>query len=1634
MQNYFVGCGGTGAHVILAMVRLHILGYPFGFFKGGSSKNFPDFFLIDKDSGNKLSTDGKTTAWEEVTNLLGQHPGRFEPKSAFGLTHIPKQFIVSPLPVGPDGNWSKINDTLGEKFGASPVLDLVTTKKQQDKIHYSLGMMASPAVGSLLFSLKKYDRPYGKPNNDQEYNALINKCGKNPVVVCGSIVGGTGASVTPTISRQLRKEGADVMAVLIHRWFEFDENDDSKNNYKDSVKRNREMKENAASGLASVGESLAIDLPTVLVGAPSKGLTERKYTGDNQQSHKDSYIHVVAALAAMKHLLSNTQSSGLYGISASSDHELTGDIQLGNSVNSTLNKLLDQAWLLSEFLGIYCGMLEEFEDPSKNSKIAKRLANRINFGRSNTPQLEIYEWIFNAAGSSTIKVGSVSKKLKDIKKNYDEILKWLSGLTPGYQPIPTDNKWQLAVFHSQRLKVKPLPTVSIDNSSNTIAGEEYIALSLYHWITEWVSDYYNDIGGNPPPIRGKANLGYWPTALKKGLSPAFDTPGILKGFQSPSNISQCLQNYYNLKEISSNGWPDAFAVTEVFKFLINSNVPDAIRKFEILLVGRMLGYLQLEPVKFIEEKKRDRVSIETLIEKEGNDLGRFSLRLNKNRLIYGFSSPYTLLCPAPDRNDDDWNFLWQEITNYVDPYANWKTSQDWGSAGSEAIRRVDLWIQRLIQHRPMDNALIWATKLSKKFPNNDHSFGIAEWLQLSDGTKIPLPIKGYSISPPKNIIANESSYDAERQEKEILDLIPEFNKWEKFHRIEKIFLPGLSFPISMIWKEHLDGLQADGQFFSWGTHEGKDQIWIMMDLEPKVIHIKNLRVIDIDKIQITNCVPLKQNPVPGSKLKENTIKFPDLPLLPEYTTLAIVPPGNVGDGEALVDHNWRGLSNCVPDQKNGTVKWKVHLMGRSGEEEIEIDLDPNITPAAAHWIIWPNFKSPKDDKTPWRAYYVYEDSSRKSLEAQVLTQNDDRSISEPKKRPLSILGPSRSVEYKQGKHTGGAPIALCAYDEELGEYVGLYKIELHEFAVHNNNTPWKLALDFGTSHTVAARREEKGNVHVDTTIEIESELTSKRKGMSLHISENWPGKSSIDPNDQRRKEFLEVWRPTYVDSGLKPMLRSDLWSLQKDDFGKIQNVKQNWEPMTHYAIPSWDLDSEIRKHIISGFKWEMHDENFHGTESWLQEIYLGMAIEIFVAEIIRDRQEFPNEIQFTFTYPLRGTSDGSTDRYKAVISEKVFPNCEASLGCTLDITQGLSLFSESHAAAGGVGTGNPYEVKLVADLGGGTLDIFISTTDKDPANSRFKKQVADSAKLGANLLLAILARGRDVYLPQGTEWKNNFETAYLNLCAWMRSKGSPKLFNFAGRELSSLNLKGFKDKRSANKSRILIDRYFRLIVDFMTRNLVAYVVGDVLDKLNIEEINELKLIVQLQGNGWRLWYGSENYNEIHQQMLHWIIERSNQLWTEIDQSDTDFSNRKDLWDDEDQNLGFDPKTGPICNAVGESMNPDEVELHCFKFPLSRVILHTKEGGPTDRKWYDRLPFENISEGSSLRIKEFDPPLCIHSLTNSDKSIAKIENKLIKKINEEISNPTLPSSGKIEAPIAALIWEQILDSSEFQKFS
>ena len=140
MDNTLVVCGGTGAHVALALLRLHTLGYQLGYFDQGDKPfEFPRIFLVDQDAGP--GRERQETAWQLAHDLVARHPGARDWNAATGSPHGPELLEVTPLPVGPRQDWFKPPfNTLASRFERSPLLPVLASGRQR-QIDYSKGMM-----------------------------------------------------------------------------------------------------------------------------------------------------------------------------------------------------------------------------------------------------------------------------------------------------------------------------------------------------------------------------------------------------------------------------------------------------------------------------------------------------------------------------------------------------------------------------------------------------------------------------------------------------------------------------------------------------------------------------------------------------------------------------------------------------------------------------------------------------------------------------------------------------------------------------------------------------------------------------------------------------------------------------------------------------------------------------------------------------------------------------------------------------------------------------------------------------------------------------------------------------------------------------------------------------------------------------------------------------------------------------------------------------------------------------------------------------------------------------------------------------------------------------------------------------
>ncbi len=1661
MNSRFIACGGTGAHVMLAMVRLHILGYPFGFFFKDGNK-FPDLFLVDQDSGDGKN---KSTPWQEVKHLIKIHPGRYNLPKYLGRQDLPICKDVSPLPVGKDKNWYKPPyHQLKYRFRDSPILPLVTSEAQRE-ITYDLGMMASPAVGSLLFSLKELDcEEENKGNYDVAYNEMLQDSKASRIVVCGSSVGGTGSSVAPTLARLCKDKGADVMAVMIHSWFMFTRPEESREIFDKSFERNKRMKENAAGGLACYGHELSRSVPTVLVGIPEHRWTQRDYTSDNQQPYQDSYAHAVGAFAGIKYFLAGKESEdeikeGLYGVSASDSSKLTGDIIAGDSDEASLFTMVGHAQFLTYLLKVFSKLLRVNSKTNSSSRQSS-FSNFFIFA-GQTPFSSIAYWAYKQIGHDYSRLEDAANELDKLVNNYEKLLNWINSPDPetpsNFSINEDDVKEKSDQFFLpelkciERLKNNPLPKklVGLQNSpsANLSQVETVVALALFHWVADWIKDDWNSVKLNPTSEETKEGEGYWPdtSTHDDGIPPTWEKPGEL-GKVSDGKAITTIGNYFDSRNVSPNSWPHPFAIVEQYRFQITNKNPAALHKLELLLIGRALGILEFKKVD--TKNNVGSLSLERLLKNE--EIAKYRLIHTESEKIYGFNSPDTLLCPVPDVSDKDWRTLRKniisgttvresrnEVTNMDQEEINWENSiKDWGKRGEEARKCIKGWlkcIERCVKLTVSEDSRTWVDIFDEHFDSETGPFGIAEWLPVpSQEVRIPIPI----LEPSINLFeeSEPNKQEAEKKVQDFIKIIPEvkeitvtkLGKSETFQLIEDFRLPGLDYPIRAIWREHLEALQESTKIFAWQKDQTESGIWIRENLEDSPIYLRDLLVIDVDEIQITTCIPLEQKSVSGSTDKR--LKYPDIPLRPDFIDLLKVPKGEEHEGEKCLNHDkaWSALGGSGKENRaRKLVRWKLDLMGRSEPVRIVVPLD-KIEPAKAHWMIWPNFKSPSNPDAPdqlWRTYYIYEQSDRESLEARTIYRDKRGHLSAIKKAPSGCPGNSYALDFNDGLHVGGPPVALSGYDQKHRKDTGIYVVCLHEYP--RDKEPWKLAIDFGTSHTVAAYEinTEKESVNLD------AELTSDN-GLSLHISENY------DVQDVSRMG-LDIWRPTYNETGsneiAKALLPSDLWCVEKRPI-RYGRFKSEWSPMTHYSIPVMHLQrSNLLDHIISGFKWDLKEGEFRGEEQWLRERYLRMAMEIFVADIVRKTKNLPTQIETTFTYPLRGTITQATEKFKDVIDE-VLKASKQDLGIEFSLYQGHGLYSESHAAYDSVGDGVPINVKLVADLGGGTLDMLISTYDVPSKHreNRFQ-EVEDSVKIGSDILLRELAGNTAIYLPKGEDrgWESEPDKAYEQLRAWMRSVGSEKLFGVDSENWNAphLKLKGFGKPEEGNNARDLISRYFGIIIDFLARYLVAYVVADVLPQLKSDsDRKRLNLLVNLRGNGWRLWHGNRDYADIQQTMESLVEDRANQLWIHAGIAD---SLPDKVWKKADLIHQNSPKLGPIKMAIGQSMDPEKARKRSHRFPLSDILILDREQEDKRKHWHEKLPFKGVSETDSLHVDEFNPPLVMHA--HSDEGLRKIEDPLMKEINDNISgNQSIRDSlqNTVDAPIAVQIWENLFKSDKF----
>lgn len=1611
MTNALILCGGTGAHVALALTRLHTLGYALGFYRqqNGTPLDFPTLYLVDQDSGDGIEQD---TAWQVVRRLIDAHPARYDWHKAIGRRERPSLELVTPLPVGEDRKWfAPPYDSLGSRFANTPYLEPLTAQGQRD-ILFSRGMMGSPAVGSLLFELKKYDeRPNGL-NLDETFDQLLKERGR--IVVAGSGVGGTGAAVGPTLAQQFSKTDAEVMAVMVLNWFRFGLEGLDEETREKAQLRNRVMLENANSAFQYSGQNLAESVATVPIGMPDGALIDRRYTSDMQQPTRESFAHGVAALCCLRHFLNpEPYGAGLYQMGAEDPTKLGG----GNSIpGGTLQSLANQAATLADTLDVFAAVL------------------RVSHSGSRVDPA-----IYGAVAALVADPRQVAESVGALVGDYREHLAWMRDVL-GVEAQP-NRDLTLEVSGRKRLIEEGRAI-----TDKTDLSPEDVGLALFHWTADWIRDF-RTVENGLVRASGTVKGGYWPELLGEGLTVAAESAGELTRVPD-QNIQGTLEGFVDPAYVSANGWPDPVAAADHFRYAIRHDDRTAKRQLEMLLVGLVTEELKLREIPSMD-KEPTGVSLERLVSEFRKErLPEFArvavvYPRTDGEVVLGFNSPHTLLCPVPLLSSDKqakliWGELWAKLTGSIET-KDWATEEEpetWLNSDLP-VRQVRFWLATLKRVQP-GTAPPWTQLFEGQPTSSPVPIGTGRTLSVNwdPGTSERL----VEIALPKKDSGNfRPTPDNPRID--VQDLLARVPELQAFHdedgrtlfEMVTFQVPERAEPVRGVWKEHLERLQGLGKIAAFGAAD--DQVFIGILSSETVMQaaiLENTWLLDRSSMMVQSCFPMRQDPVPGPPKGLGEVLYPDLPLRSDYVGLVQTEAGeNILDllkaGKKLSGGT---LQPRVADGRQGekSALWTLRLKGRSEPLPITLPVPADSNSLhQAHWMVWPRFRSGREPF--WRAYYIYENCTNPRVHIETLWLDPDSDRIRRCGTPDPKVFGSHPIGFRTGDrraHTGGPPVAVSARDIGSGEEAGLYLVWLDSLPTREEDV--KVGIDFGTSHTVASAMVGERRTLVDLAPELDPD--NVERALTFHISENW---SHVDaPFEKEGLLSMAVWLPTYAKSvahDAEGLIPSELMTIRPLDKLKAENIDE-WQPGHDYVIPPMDMARhDLADRILADFKWETSFSSFRRQEPVLRELYLGMVLELVMADVVWKLGALPTRrVDLTFTYPLR-TQEKDVESYKATL-RRVIESGSSSLGCKLGLTDGEGIYDESRAARGG--TANFGEVSLVGDLGGGTLDLFIGAYDGPGVKF---DNVADSVRLGGNLLLRKLAENPRRFLPEDGGWDSrSAQSRETQLRAWMRSMGSHRLF---GPRASSrprhdgLDLSGFDRPAQAAEAGRLIQRYFRLVVEYMARSLVAFLALHWYEKVKKPQHAKLKILLQLRGNGWRLWHESPEYSRIEQEIGKRIEERTRALWAELDEppAGAPGDNRWQTGGAEEGN----PKVAPILEVVGKSMPYEKVRDSWYTHTLVDLQLLRSDQSSHKVPWFQRLPFRTGGEGTRIEFDRISPPF---HLSNPDAEkqviLRDLEVPLKRRINRTLQDDkTFEGEGlDFRAPVAPLVWEAAFDSKVF----
>jgi hypothetical protein len=311
MTQVLIGVGGSGQHIVLAYLRVLALG-------NATSAQVPHVFLIDADAQLEQNQGRKSQLVSDIKQLhdqlkqvdqnADQKPAEFEIIRPYNTT------LASSSEV-------KVKDIVLGKSQYAPIEVQAFFNQDDLDVKLSEGMHANPKVGSTVFGEKLANCMKSGVISVEELPTQISQqfgrlfaphvTGSQAkplkVVVVGSVFGGTGSGIIPTLARNLSQVlGAGSVAITTVTtlpWFSLKA---GSNGQQGSALNEGRLQRNTSFALRNFQKQLntqdnsAVVSSVFIQSAPQWPIIERPSAGDFDQPEHPHVINLIAAHAVQQ--------------------------------------------------------------------------------------------------------------------------------------------------------------------------------------------------------------------------------------------------------------------------------------------------------------------------------------------------------------------------------------------------------------------------------------------------------------------------------------------------------------------------------------------------------------------------------------------------------------------------------------------------------------------------------------------------------------------------------------------------------------------------------------------------------------------------------------------------------------------------------------------------------------------------------------------------------------------------------------------------------------------------------------------------------------------------------------------------------------------------------------------------------------------------------------------------------------------------------------------------------------------------------------------------------------------------------------------------------------------------------------